>query len=118
METLLKSWQLIKAPLNCGSSMLKEIQLRFTKEHATVCDMANSTSGKYTLVVANDKSGTINIKYNGWTERGRLWRTDQEWKEAKLVDEFIHSLIRTPFDFKLEDNMLKVYYKGEEYQFE
>jgi hypothetical protein len=47
----------------------------------------------------------------------RLWDTVEEKQEAKMANEFIHSLIRNPFKFKLEGNILIVHYKGKEYKF-
>jgi heat shock protein HslJ len=112
-NNLFKKWTLTGAPLLCSQDMLEEICITFRENgSASVSDTANSTNGRYQI---DDKS--ITIEGNGWTERGRRWNSEQEQREANLVDNFIHELVSQPFNFELKDNMLIVKHNNNLYHF-
>src|SRR5688572_10289668 len=118
MEDLCKNWKLVKSPLSCRQSILEEIQLRFRQNGSVeVFDTANSTRGKFTLIneILDKNTGTINMTRSGWTERARLWHTEEELREARNIDLFIHSLIKDPLNYRLNDGILCIYYNDEEY---
>ena len=113
-----RTWVLTKAPLVCRQSMLEEIHIQIRKGYAFVCDTINSTGGKLVHKVNPDgRSGSISIMYDGWTQTGRAWNDDQLLAEASIVDAFIHSLIRTEFNYELVDGVLIVHFEGGKYHF-
>jgi hypothetical protein len=111
---LCKRWKLVKAPLSYRHSMIEEIWIDIHDYGiVTVYDTANHSSGKYTV---NDDM--LHIKCKWWTQRARLWNTEDEFKEADIVDEFILKLIKDPFRYELRDNKLIAFYNDQEYEFE
>lgn len=123
LTKLYRGWKLVQSPFVCRQYILNEIQLIFDKNgDATVCDAANSTNGKFTIEIdeskTNTMSGIINICCSMWTLRGRCWDSDEEYKEANIVDNFIHSLIKNPIKFELSSNdSLCVHYDEQKYHF-
>ncbi len=120
--SLFRRWMLSSSPFQCRPSILNEIRLHFYKDgQVGVSDTANSCCATYQLSLTTNSEdclrGTITFRGGDWTERGRIWETDEEDKEADRADKFIENLIRKPIEFKLKDNILNVYYGGEKYQF-
>jgi len=94
--------------------MLNEIVLHFHGSRVMVCDTANSSNSTYTI---NTEKNMLTIKSSGWTERARMWDDDAEAEAANLVDNFIHSVIRNPIPYELQDDLLTLYYNNEKYNF-
>lgn len=118
MERLCKKWVLFDTPLNCDKDMMEKVSIQFDHNgDVAVRDTTNGARGKYVLTPMDNKSGTIRIVHNRWSEKRGLWKSKENNASAAMVDKFIYSLIKNPFAFVLESNILKVYHKGKEYKF-